>query len=436
METNNEKVQKYLYAITEEIKEAENLKVKKFSDTEDQEGNQYVNLVQEGGAVLGLAHVGYTFILEKAGIRFWRLAGTSAGAINAVLLAAIGKKSDDKSEKMLELIANKDFIEFVDGPKWLPNILKKSASKTGYIKNLVIFMVGVFILTVTNLIFLSIFHTPVYAKFVYFLLIVSLILTVILFSVWLLFKRLNWGINPGNGFRNWMHDTLKCNDAETLEKIKKKAFISASEIKLKFPNDFGVEFAKADVSFITADITHKKKVNLPQDAADYGWNDGSEVADFVRCSMSIPFFFSPVIKQYNDKEFYFVDGGALSNFPINIFHNARVQTPRLPVFGVLLDSLEVKEKSFSLLKYLSDLIGTLKSYGDREFLDKNKFYEEHCIKMVDTSGFNSLNFSMSEDEKIKLFAIGAKSAIEFLKKFDWEKYKDDRRQHYSKYHKS
>lgn len=439
METHsNSKIQKYLNAVGDQIKIAEGFKngKKKFSDTYDHVGNQYVNLVLEGGAVLGLAHIGYTYILEKAGIRFWRLAGTSAGAINAVLLAAIGKKSDEKSEKMLELFANKDFVEFVDGPKWLPNILKRAASNTGYIMSLIIFYIGIFTLTLTNLIFLSIYHTTIYAKFVYSLLAVSFVLILIICSVWLLFKRLNWGINPGNEFHNWIDKTLQEKQSDTLNKLKNIAFRSADEFGLKYTYDADAPFANSDLNMITTDLTNRKKVNLPLNSTDYGWNGNSKVADFVRCSMSIPFFFSPFIRRHNDKDTYFVDGGALSNFPINIFHNPKVKTPRLPVFGVMLDSLNVNEKSFSLINYLLDLIGTLKSYGDREFLDKNKFYEKHSIKVVNTSRFNSLNFSMSEDEKIKLFALGAKSAVEFLESFDWGQYKLDREANYSKYHKS
>ena len=59
----------------------------RYSDIEDANGNQYVDLVQEGGGVLGVALVGYTYILEKAGIRFMSLAGTSAGAINTMMMA-------------------------------------------------------------------------------------------------------------------------------------------------------------------------------------------------------------------------------------------------------------------------------------------------------------------------------------------------------------
>jgi hypothetical protein len=59
----------------------------------DEKGNahtyEYVNYVQEGGGVLGVALLGYTYVLEKLGIRFYKLAGTSAGAINTMLTAAL-----------------------------------------------------------------------------------------------------------------------------------------------------------------------------------------------------------------------------------------------------------------------------------------------------------------------------------------------------------
>ena len=61
-----------------------------FSDLLDSSGNQYVELVQEGGGVLGVALIGYTYVMEQMGIRFFSLAGTSAGSINAMLLAGQG----------------------------------------------------------------------------------------------------------------------------------------------------------------------------------------------------------------------------------------------------------------------------------------------------------------------------------------------------------
>src|SRR5215210_3467883 len=88
---------------------------KPFSDIVDDEGNQYVDLVMEGGGVLGVALVGYTYVLEEMGIRFLRVGGTSAGSINAALVAGLGAPAERKSEKIIEELANVDFWTFVDG---------------------------------------------------------------------------------------------------------------------------------------------------------------------------------------------------------------------------------------------------------------------------------------------------------------------------------
>src|SRR5215211_5508921 len=98
-----------------ELKEAH--EDKPFSDVLDDEGNQYVDLVMEGGGVLGVALVGYTYVLEEMGIRFLRVGGTSAGSINAVLVAGLGTPAQRKSEKIIEELANVEFWDFVDGDR-------------------------------------------------------------------------------------------------------------------------------------------------------------------------------------------------------------------------------------------------------------------------------------------------------------------------------
>ena len=56
----------------------EGIPQKSFSDVVDDKGHQYVELVMEGGGVLGVALIGYNYVLEQMGLRFFSLAGTSA----------------------------------------------------------------------------------------------------------------------------------------------------------------------------------------------------------------------------------------------------------------------------------------------------------------------------------------------------------------------
>ena len=102
------------------------------SDVTDAQGHQYVDLVQEGGGVLGIALVGYTYVLEKMGIRFFSMAGTSAGSINALLLACGGNKEEEKSSIIVDHLVQLDMFSFVDGKtgnwkftKWIKRIIQK-----------------------------------------------------------------------------------------------------------------------------------------------------------------------------------------------------------------------------------------------------------------------------------------------------------------------
>ena len=65
---------------------------KKFSDIEDESGLQYVDLVLEAQGITFMSLLGYTFILEEAGINFLNIAGVSSGALNAMIVAALGQQ--------------------------------------------------------------------------------------------------------------------------------------------------------------------------------------------------------------------------------------------------------------------------------------------------------------------------------------------------------
>lgn len=72
----------------------------------------FKNLVFEGGGVKGIAYGGALKVLQEMGIlgNIERVGGTSAGALNATLLA-LGYSVQDVSD----IIAQTDFSKFADG---------------------------------------------------------------------------------------------------------------------------------------------------------------------------------------------------------------------------------------------------------------------------------------------------------------------------------
>ena len=96
-----------------------------YSDVRDAQGNQYVDLVMEGGGMLGFALLGYTYCLEQCRIRFWSIAGTSAGAISAMLLAGLGTKEEPKSLRVLRHLDQVGTSSFLDGDDEIRSIIEE-----------------------------------------------------------------------------------------------------------------------------------------------------------------------------------------------------------------------------------------------------------------------------------------------------------------------
>ena len=85
------------------------------------------------------------------------------------------------------------------------------------------------------------------------------------------------------------------------------------------------------------DITHGRLLRLPWDFGRLGLDpDEQLVADAVRASISIPLYFEPVIVRHGvtGEPTTLVDGGVLSNYPIEIFDRTDLRPPRWPTLGV------------------------------------------------------------------------------------------------------
>ncbi len=418
----------------------------KISDVCDNEGHQYINLVQEGGGVLGIALVGFTYILEYAGIRFWRLAGTSAGAINAMFLAAIKAKNETKSEEILEELAAVKLISFADGASVVPSVLMR---KSDYLKNIVTAYFGLVAILLLSFVLLSFHYNSTFAKFSA-LLFCSLAFLALLFGgLWRRFKFRAWGLCRGLVFHEWVKNILSKYKVNTLADLKQKAFLSSTSCNLVYERGMAGDIDPSDLTLISCDITQGLKVEFPKDITLYGLDDTIDPSIFVRASMSIPVFFekflitndkildSNVVEAWKNighsglisKDNFFVDGGIVSNFPINIFHNANAKIPRLPVLGIVLDESEdvaFSLKDISFANYILRIFNTIRFHSDKDFLRKHNFYTKFCVKKVDVSDHNWLNFAMSDNEKKQLFVKGVLAGLSYLEGFDWQAYKEAR----------
>ncbi len=367
------------------------------SDVLDEEGNQYVDLVQEGGGVLGIALLGYTYVLEQVGIRFFSLAGTSAGAINTILLASVDEINKSKTEEILEYLANQNLFDFVDGPTSVKKFLNAVRDDS-----------TIFTKTLWGLLSLQYF-----------------------------FKY--QGLNPGEEFRKWIVEILKKNNINSTEDLAILRKIPKG-LKIREGVAKNIDGLEPKLKIIAAEITTETRVIFPEMNFLF-WNEPQKVnpADYVRASMSIPLFFQSFKVKTGNKnkddwhncvrfegeppeESVFVDGGVLSNFPIDVFHN-RLIVPRLPTFGVKLgDDRDKASETGTIPNFLMAIFNSTRHVLDFQFLLTNPDYE-NLIAKVDTGKHNWLNFSMPDNDKRDLFIRGAKAADEFLRKFDWEKYK-------------
>jgi NTE family protein len=200
----------------------------------------------------------------------------------------------------------------------------------------------------------------------------------------------------------------------------------------------GHNFFTREVVIVSSDITNEIKVEFPGMHRMY-WGDDMSIspASYVRASMSIPFFFKPFRVKFNpgqkvaiqqewdkymqvkkalEEEACFVDGGVLSNFPINVFADPSILIPRLPTVGIKLeyqDETSINNEVKSIQDLVGGLISTMRYFYDRDFIFKNDSYKK-TVRSVDTGKIHWLNFNLTDKEKIELFYRGALSATIFL----------------------
>ena len=219
------------------------------------------DLVFEGGGVKGIGLAGAYATIAERGFTPHGVAGTSAGAITAALVAA-GYTADE----LADLVATMPYAEFKDRA-WEDRL-----PLVGH---------GLSVL-------------------------------------------LDRGIYEGKAFHAWI-----------AEKLAAKGITRFGQLVDPDAEDPAQRYR---LRVIASDVTQRRMLVLPNDAHLLGLDpDELEIAYAVRMSMSIPFFFEPVLhtNPKTGEEHLIVDGGMLSNFPVWLF-DCEGREPRWPTFGLML----------------------------------------------------------------------------------------------------
>lgn len=217
------------------------------------------------------------------------------------------------------------------------------------------------------------------------------------------------GLYKGDVFESMMREWLAAKGKHTFKDL----FIP------EFAHDERYRFK---LRVVATDITRRRMVVLPQDIRQYGKNpEDLDIAKAVRMSMSLPLFFEPV--KLNGS--HIVDGGVVSNFPVDLFDSPGI--PEWPTFGFKL-VLSSQQRPGELTEHivggpLSEIVAlfqTAMEAHDAYHLASNKYVRTIAI---DTLGVGTTDFHLTDEQKAALYQSGRQAAQTFLSTWNFEEYK-------------
>jgi NTE family protein len=321
------------------------------------------DLVLQGGGVKGTGLVGAITALTSAADPYTvhRIAGTSAGAIVASMLAA-----GYDAAQMNAIMTDLDFSQFQDDHGIFARHFEKIGEGLGLL--------------------------------------------------------LHEGLFVGQFLHDWIEQILAAKNVHTWGDLK--------------DDDPGSSLPPAQrykLVVIVSDVSRGRMLRLPWDYESLlGVDpDTQSVADAVRSSAGIPFFFRPFHMTANPDlthghgEILCTDGGMLSNFPVGIFDRTDGQPPRWPTFGVKLSARQsLAQASWDpdadAIQLAKSLLGTMQNAHDQAYVDQLPVASRTIF--VDTTGYNATDFHLTLEDKQKLFNNGQAAGQTFLGKWDWTKW--------------
>ncbi len=252
------------------------------------------------------------------------------------------------------------------------------------------------------------------------------------------------GLNPGQAFYDWMVDNLKASGIHTVRDLNERMKWLPPTLRRRNGEELSADDLDCHLALVAAEVTTETKVEFPRMAQLFWKNwEQENPAVFVRASMSVPFFFYPKTVELPDlppkelkerwklvdfdtiqprEKCQLIDGGIMSNFPINLFHEPGL--PSAPTFGVRLG----KRKKHTIQKPVElgrAIFDSARHCLDYDFILQHPDYK-HLLTNIDTGNYGWLDFNMDMKSQVELFTRGVKAGVEFLRTFDWDKYKQTR----------
>jgi NTE family protein len=221
------------------------------------------------------------------------------------------------------------------------------------------------------------------------------------------------GIYEGDYLRDWVAGSLADLGVETFGDLR----VDDAEGDGEIHHRYGLVVTASDLS-------RQRFVKLPWDFADYGLDpDEQSVAGAVRASSSIPFFYEPVRLRAARGEATLVDGGLLSNYPINVFDRLDERLPRWPTIGVRLSAREPVAPPQPVSGPLALALALVETAIEaRQPAHVAAACDVARTIFVETEDVGVTEFELSPEELKRLVAAGREATGRFLTTWDYRQW--------------
>lgn len=168
-----------------------------------------------------------------------------------------------------------------------------------------------------------------------------------------------------------------------------------------------------------SDVSRRRLVRIPWDLPRYGLDpDDFSVARAVRASAAIPFFFEPVRVQGAT----WVDGGLLSDFPVELFDRANAR-PAWPTFGIRLTARPGTPPTHHVYGPISLGIAVLETLlSDQDAAYINEPCTVRRTIFVPAENVSPIEFDITAEQREALYESGLRAGERFLATWDHAAY--------------